>query len=205
MIDVGTDHARLPAALVQRGVVPRAIASDIAPAPLAGAKLRIEAAGLSDRLEVRLTPGLSGLAATEASTAVIAGMGGSRIAAILDAAPLAFLTRLVVSPHTDVPLVRDALVRHGFAPLVDRVLAHGGNFYWMLAAERGPCDPDQLERLVGLVPADRRGPDYEAWLSAELVRVDDALVRAGPADQDDESRRRLRAQRSALLWCRSSR
>lgn len=208
MIDVGTDHGRLPAALVERGVVPRAIASDIAPGPLAGARARIAAAGLTDRVELRLAPGLAGLAPGEATTAVIAGMGGKRIATILDTAPLDHLGpsgRLVVSPHTNVPELRDALIRHGFAPLVDRVVTRGGQFYWVIAAERGHAVVGPRERLVGALARDRCGAEYEAWLDAELVRIDDALARIGPGPQDEGSRRRLSAQRSALVWARFSR
>lgn len=47
VIDVGTDHARLPIALVQSGKIQQAIAADVAKQPLQQAQTHIAAADLS--------------------------------------------------------------------------------------------------------------------------------------------------------------
>ena len=87
LADIGTDHARLPVYLVEQGICPRAIASDLRRGPAEAARKTIRAAGLSETIEVRLGDGLTTVAAGEAGDIAIAGMGGETIAAILDACP----------------------------------------------------------------------------------------------------------------------
>ena len=84
MIDVGTDHALLPLALVGAGRCARAIASDLRPGPLVGARLNVARAEFGEQVEVRLGPGLSTLGRGEAQVCVIAGMGFGTIATILE-------------------------------------------------------------------------------------------------------------------------
>lgn len=59
LADIGTDHAHLPVYLVERGVCPRAIASDLRPGPAEAARKSIRAAGLTDMVEVRIGDGLT--------------------------------------------------------------------------------------------------------------------------------------------------
>ena len=81
--DIGTDHAYLPVWLCRHGFCPSAIAADINPAPLASGRLTIANAGLSDRIETRLSDGLREIDGSEADDIIIAGMGGELIAKIL--------------------------------------------------------------------------------------------------------------------------
>lgn len=87
LADIGTDHAHLPVYLVERGVCPRAIASDLRPGPAEAARKSIRAAGLTDMVEVRIGDGLTPVAAGEVDDIAVAGMGGETIAGILEACP----------------------------------------------------------------------------------------------------------------------
>ena len=58
LIDVGCDHGYICIEAVRRGLVDRALACDINPGPLDRARMNIEAAGLSDRIEALLGDGL---------------------------------------------------------------------------------------------------------------------------------------------------
>ena len=59
--DIGTDHARLPAALLQRGRCCRMILTDISPDALENARREIIRCGLSGKADLRLGDGLSPL------------------------------------------------------------------------------------------------------------------------------------------------
>ena len=50
LVDVGTDHALLPIAAVERGVAARAIASDLRAAPLCSARPSILASPVRERV-----------------------------------------------------------------------------------------------------------------------------------------------------------
>ena len=83
LADVGTDHAYLPACLLQEGVLQRAVVSDLRRGPLDRARATAERYSLTERMDFRLCDGLSGIDPDEVDAIVIAGMGGETIAAIL--------------------------------------------------------------------------------------------------------------------------
>lgn len=115
LADIGTDHALIPAALLRRGKIISAIASDIRQGPLESAARTAQQFGLSDRISLRLGAGLCTIQPGEADVIVIAGMGGETIAQILDKDPWA-LDRthvLLLQPMTAQPFLRQYLAAHG--------------------------------------------------------------------------------------------
>ena len=68
--DVGTDHAYLPVYLVEQGKAPSAIASDLREGPLSHARQAVEAAGLQDKIDLRLSDGLDAVLPHEADCVV---------------------------------------------------------------------------------------------------------------------------------------
>lgn len=139
MADIGTDHALLPVALVQRNIVPRAIASDVREGPAQAARRQVLSAGLQSKIDVRVGDGLSVLKdGDSAATVVIAGMGGGTIAAILSegSSALRNVRRLVLQPNNGERLVREWLLRHHWKLAAETLLEEDGVFYEVLAADR---------------------------------------------------------------------
>ena len=62
LADIGTDHGYVPIYLVQTGRVPSALAMDVRKGPLLRAEEHIREAGLSGRIQTRLSDGLKKLA-----------------------------------------------------------------------------------------------------------------------------------------------
>lgn len=187
-LDVGTDHGLLAATLVASGRVPRAIASDLRPAPLAGAAATIARLAVGDRVAIRRADGLRAIDPGEAATIVIAGMGGATIVEILAAEPArrTSATRLVLSPQDEAPRLRGWLVGRGYV-LVDELLVEDrGRFYPVIAAERGASralSPAELE--LGPVVLARGGPALVRFLRRELAlcaRAEAGLLRAAAVD-----------------------
>lgn len=137
--DIGTDHAFLPIALVESGKADWAIASDIGEGPVAIAKENIASHGLSKQIEVRLADGLQGLRPEDdLDTVVIAGMGGELICKILTAGldHLDGSENLVLSPHRDVPQVRQWLTENEFGILDETMLEEDGHVYEVMLVGR---------------------------------------------------------------------
>ena len=111
LADVGTDHGFVPVAAVQRGIAARAIAADLRTRPLFSARRHIERTGVIDRVAVVQGDGLQALASQPVDAVVMAGMSGSLMVRLCDAAPLvlASLQQLIVQPNTDVALMRVGL------------------------------------------------------------------------------------------------
>jgi len=182
LADVGTDHGWLPVHLVYDKHVPQAIAADVKPGPLEGARERVRAHRLEARIELRLGNGLQVLSPGEVAAVTIAGMGGKRIADLVAAAPEVVhkLDRLVVQPNTDVPLVRRALRGAGLRLVDEQLLHHEGRWYTTLAWTPGVDDTEWTDadlRFGPLLRA-RAAPALRRRLSDELSRVARILAKA---------------------------
>lgn len=75
LADVGTDHAYLPAALIQEGKIPSAIAADLRQGPLDRAKHTVRDCGLNGKVAFRLCDGLKGIRPDETDAVAVAGDG----------------------------------------------------------------------------------------------------------------------------------
>lgn len=148
--DIGTDHGFLPIYLVEKGICPRAVAMDIRQGPLERAREHIAAAGLNDRIQVRLSDGLNGLMQNEADSAVIAGMGGLTVIHILEQAQekLADFKELVLEPQSDPAKVRSYVREHRMWIDREDLVYESGKFYPVLHVCTKPQPAREQARLM---------------------------------------------------------
>ena len=134
--DIGSDHASLPVHLVRQGISPRAIAADIEQGPLRNAAKAIERAGLQTQIELRQSDGFSRFAIADAGVWVLAGMGGTLMARLLDAAPWLCEpgTVIVAQPMRRANELRGWLIAHGFVIEQERACRDAGRTYLALRA-----------------------------------------------------------------------
>jgi tRNA (adenine22-N1)-methyltransferase len=112
--DIGTDHAHLPAALLQRGRCRHMILTDLSESALRNARDEMIRLRLTDRVSLRLGDGLAPL---EEPCGVISvtGMGGRTVRDILLSGKDQLRgAALILSAHTDLPLIREALNLIGY-------------------------------------------------------------------------------------------
>ena len=76
LADIGCDHGRFSAAMLQRGIAGKVIASDISAPSLKKAEQLSNLCGLSSKMECRISDGFSAYSVGETDKAVILGMGG---------------------------------------------------------------------------------------------------------------------------------
>ena len=183
--DIGTDHAHLPAALLQRGRCQHMILTDVSESALANARGEMIRLRLTDRVSLRLGSGLEPL--TEACGMIsVTGMGGRTVRDIL----LGGRDRLrgaslILSAHTDLPLIREAVYRVGYHLDREEPCFCAGRFYLVLRARPGaqPADPRAL-RLGGPL-FDSASPWLIPYLSRrrEVLRAKlSGLLSAGQPD-----------------------
>jgi tRNA (adenine22-N1)-methyltransferase len=138
MADIGTDHAYLPASLVDGGVCPCAIAGDVRPGPLAQARATLAAAGRPLAVELRLGDGLQVLRPGEVATVTLCGMGGPLIVELLTAAPSGVLApgvRVVAQPMQGEHVLRRWLYDQGWRFVGEELVAEEGRIYPIVVAE----------------------------------------------------------------------
>lgn len=114
--DIGTDHALLPIALIQRGRCRHAILTDIRRGPLETARENVRAAGLLPMAEFYLTDGIKEILPLHPDCYIIAGMGGETIAGILSVELTRYLSgvKLILQPMTKQRELREFLTTNGF-------------------------------------------------------------------------------------------
>ena len=141
LVDVGTDHGYLPAALAQSGYTGELFASDINVGPLLSARRTAAEAGLAQRIHFLLCDGLKLCPPDRIDTIVIAGMGGDMVVKILDEAEWCMdpRYRLILQPMTKAEIVRYWLVHNEFAIEKETIVEDGETLYQIISARFGGC------------------------------------------------------------------
>jgi tRNA (adenine22-N1)-methyltransferase len=135
--DIGTDHALLPAYLIQTKTCDRVIAVDVNPGPLSAARSTVVTYHLEEQIDIREGDGLKPLLPGEANLLVIAGMGGVKMMEILEASPsvLPPVRRLILQPLGAAVTLRHWLLEHGWQLTAEDLVLEDGRFYLIIVAE----------------------------------------------------------------------
>ena len=176
--DVGTDHGYIPIYLALHNRVPSAIAMDINKGPLKRAVDNIKQYGVEDIVSTRLSDGLKELKEGEADTVVIAGMGVILTNRILSEGihVIKSVKELVLSPHSDVELVRSRLGALGFAIEDESMVLDEGKYYFIIkAVPKTPESYDELSLYFGRILLERKDITLKAYLEKENSKRDTIL------------------------------
>ena len=184
--DIGTDHAYLPSALILDGTINSAIAADLRKGPLENAQATVSSYSVADKIELRLSDGLTAISPDEVDDIIIAGMGGILISEILEAAPWVKNNRykLILQPQSHDEILRGWLWDNGFEILEEASCFDDGKAYvCMSAAYSGVTEEHSQAQLLfgGFIKADDDAS--RAVCERKLRRVSvrlDALMKSDP-------------------------
>lgn len=211
--DVGCDHGRLPALLLESGRASFCVATDVRAGCVEELTGRLRPRFSSRRLSLRRGWGLRCLRrADRLDTLVLAGLGARTIRLILDDVQAAVPrpVRLVLQPRTEPELVRDWLAARGYCIADESLILDRGRFHLTIAAERGRVArnadaPPPLERRdlreVGPLLARSSDPLVRRFWQAEFDRLERIIRRGAHGDTGDrahEARERARRVLAAL-------
>ena len=201
--DIGSDHGRLGAFLIQNHRCERVVLTDISADSLCKARALIALLGCEDRADFRVGDGALALDG-RVDAAVIAGMGGETIAEIvegvrdrLDGA------RLILQPNVAAPELRARLNAAGWMVSDEELVRDGRRIYVILAAERGAQRLSERETEVGPALLAKRHPllgDYARFrLRVERKALDGARM-GGDAAVVAELERRIAIWEEVEAW-----
>lgn len=171
--DVGTDHAYIPVALVERQIVTRAIASDVVDGPVRNARKTVERYGVSNQVEVRKGSGLAPYDIGEIQGVIIAGMGGPLIAEIIEADyELAHaLDFMILQPMIGQEVLREYLESHNFKIVEEYIETEGDKFYEIIKVVTGQMTIDEaLHYEIGPLLSQKDDEKVKAFLSFKLKK-----------------------------------
>ena len=183
LADIGTDHGFVPIHQVSCKGTPRAYAMDINKGPLERANEHIAEAGLSDKIETRLSDGMHKLNEGEAESVLIAGMGGALMVKILEEGAHALKTakELVLSPHTEADLVR-CFIRDSHFVIDREGMVYDAGKYYVVIHARLAADEKEAAKMYANDSENEGNRDYEAaddvWKS--YIRYGKLLIQEKP-------------------------
>ena len=154
--DIGTDHAYLPVYLVEKGIISKAIASDLRKGPLENAKDSVVSYGFSEQIELRLSDGLNSFQENEVQEIAVAGMGGLLISQFIERTKWLKNedVHLILQPMTHIEELRKTLFDNGF--IIDKeVVAEDGDKLYIILSVYYYNDATaytDLDLIVGKLP-----------------------------------------------------
>lgn len=162
--DIGTDHGLLPCHLLETGVCRRMILADVSPKALRHAEAQVRERHLEDRARLVCADGLDALAEPCGCVSVM-GMGGGTIADILRRGQDRLRgAALVLSAHTEQPLVREAVRDIGYHFTREAVCRAAGRFYVVWRAEPGETPMTEEAIRYGGLLWEEQSPLLRAYL-----------------------------------------
>ena len=168
--DIGCDHGRLGAALLQCEKARHVIATDISAMSLEKGKRLAQKCGLGEKMSFFEGSGLEPLAREriKADTAVIAGMGGELIAEIMAAEPeiAKSIGAFILQPMRGIEKLRLFLRENGYAVTNERIVFEGGRYYQVIKC----CFGGETPKLEGF-------PEGMLYIGEKSVINDDPLLR----------------------------
>ncbi len=172
LLDIGTDHCKLPAEGVLSGKLAGAFAADLRQGPLDAAAKQLKEVGLEGQIPLFLSDGLQQIPKAvlqEATVVSVAGMGGELIASIMEKAS-AEPPLWVLQPMSAVYELAEELARRGYQTVSAALAQDGEKFYRILVVQKngyaGP--PEYFGKL-------EEDPLLGAYLEKEERRIRAAL------------------------------
>ncbi len=194
LADIGTDHAYLTASLILDGTVKNAIAADLRKGPLENAEATVISYGIADKVELRLSDGLTAILPEEVDDIVIAGMGGILISEILGAAPWVKNKKykLILQPQSHDEVLREWLWDNGFEITQEDACFDDGKAYICMSAVYTGVSSYHSEAQVLLGGfADKTDGASSAFVERKLHRVRVRLDALKKSDAENDEIRIL--------------
>ena len=185
--DIGCDHGRLGAFLLQSGQCERAQMTDVSERSLNKARALIERLDLSRRVDFCVGDGAEALCGP-VQAAVIAGMGGTTIAGIIRQGRRKLAdARLVLQPNVAAPELREALCECGYAVTDELVARDGRRNYIVIKAEPGASAYSRRQLVVGPVLLERMPPELMPYAQFRLRVAKKALMGASASSDGEQA------------------
>lgn len=185
--DIGTDHGLLPCALLKSDKCRRMILTDISDKALSHARDTIARARLDDRVRFACGDGLAPIE-EKCDFISITGMGGKTIAQMIENGRNRLQSAaLILSAHTDLPFLREAVMNIGYHFDREELCYTAGRYYLIFRAVPGKQEMTPAEIRRGSLLFEKENPCMASYLQhrADVLKKKlSGLLTAVHADTD---------------------
>ena len=195
--DIGSNHGRLGAYLIQNKRCDRVLLTDISSASLDGARELIGLLGYNGSVRFCVGDGAAAID-EDVDAAVIAGMGGETIAHILETS-LGRLdgAKIVLQPNVAAAELRCCLTADGWKITDEDLAKDGRRIYPVLRIERGAQTLTEAEAVVGPMLLQKKPALLREYIEFYL-RVHGKALRGAANGSNPETARAL--EREIEIW-----
>lgn len=195
LADIGTDHGYIPIYLVENGTIPYAYACDVKDGPLERARDHIMEHSLEDKIETVKSDGLEKLHKNQADTILIAGMGGALTVEILKAGSEVLDTakELIVSPHSELNIVRKYLDGIGYEVVDEDMIIDAGKYYVVMKwvkKDREVFPYTECELFYGRILLKNNNHILYGYLNLEKLNFERIYEKLLKSDNEEAVKRR---------------
>ncbi len=171
--DIGSDHALLPIYLIKEKIATKAYAIDNKEGPISAAQDNIDRYNLQDFIEISLSEGLENLAA-DVNTLIIAGMGYSSIAEILDKnlEKAQKQDKIIIQCNKDLDKLRRYLEEHSFHVLKEKFIEINEIAYIILSVTYRKETISQSSYLISEYLLEQEDKDYLKYLEKRMIHLE---------------------------------
>lgn len=178
--DVGCDHGFISIELISRKVAQHMIAMDVREGPLSRAKEHIEQFGLTDKIETRLSDGVSNLKVNEADAVIVAGMGGNLVIHILESGQdiIKNMKQCVLQPQSEIEKVRAYLRENKYKTVAEEMIYEDGKYYPMMKVVPdigSNCEVPKVYDCYGELLIKEKNPVLKKYLLHQLNKKEEIL------------------------------
>lgn len=172
IVDVGTDHAKLPIWLIKNNIIKFAYACDINKFSIEKSRKNIQKYDLDKKIKVFYSNGLSNVPENIAETIVIAGLGGETIKNILKNCTWNEKNKknkkFILQPTKYDHVLRDFLLKNNFEIIQEKIVNHNKYNYTTILCEflgknyknYKNYKFDKLHAFLGKIPANKASIEY---------------------------------------------
>lgn len=209
--DVGTDHGFLPCYLAQNRQAEKVIACDINVQPLALAQKNVTDYNVADIVSTRLGNGLSVIEPGEIDVVTIAGMGGTLMLEILDAASdvVDRLQRIILQPNVGMEAVRIWAEKNRWHIVQEELIRENDRFSVIIAMEPGRSlnSMTPVELFLGPELLANQHPLLGLYISEEWDKTQKVLAQLAQSDSEESRHKEKMLQRkwediNGVIKCR---
>lgn len=200
--DVGTDHAYLPAYLIENNICKECIASDINDGPLKFAHQTLIKYNCSEKIRLIKSDGLKNIPCENVSDVVIAGMGGETIAEIVSGVEwIKNGVNIILQPMTRAGYLRKWLYKNGFEIAEEEAVIQDRFVYTVIRTFYSgySFDIGKAAEIAGKInPETEAGRRYCENQLSKINNIVSGLARSGK-HEDSEKYRKIADRLTVVL------
>ncbi len=202
--DIGCDHGYVSIYLAESKRANRVIAMDVNEGPLQQAKLNVAHSVVSDKIEFRLSDGLSAVREREADGFICAGMGGRLVCKIMRQGSLVMqqMSFAILQPQSEIDIVRNYIYEIGWHIEAEDMILEDGKYYPIMKIVPGKSESlTKEEAMYGPLLLKERHPVLLDYLDSQ-IRLKDELAKKLEENKVEASKLRAAELRNELQYIR---